>query len=355
MMDLRAAAPRARLARALFAVAAAVALAGLATFTVVLLVAPAGDAAGEYGFVMRGEDFILFAQPILERDDTLHARWRASPNQAVPERLMVIHGSEVARVLAGEAPQGRVLETDDESEGWGGFSAAHEGWIDVRSIERGPSGYVWPWACDACSDPRPTIVWMRGDAWRGASASELVMGSWAAPDPDAPAPPIVLEGVVTEHNFDEWVPRLQDATTAAVAITALLGAWWLVEAVLARRAAARAAPPPRPTTEDLLRLVEAAERYLRLLRGQFLAGGLMLALGLGVLAFAGMPALLAAVDAHFADPYYAYVLVGIAVPFLAALALVAWVAGYARLQRERDRWARQAAGVRATTARLLEP
>lgn len=352
--SLRHAAARARVARAGFLVATGLALATLATFTVVLLVAPASPAAGEHHVLRRGDDYFVYAQPVLDEDDVLDAAWRAAPGQAVPDRVAIVHGSEVARLLAGEAPQGRALEARGDAQPWGGFDAPWEGRIGIRMVERGPDGrYVFPWSgCGGCSDPRPTIVWTRGDAWTGAPLDAFTRGSWAAPDPSAAHPPILLEGVATEHNFDEWAPRLRDAATLAVAAAAALGAWWAIEAALARR---DAADPPPPGTDDLLRLVRESERYLDLLGRQLLLGGLVLLLALGLLAFAGLPPILDAAEAHFADPYYAYVLVGIGFPFLAAVASLAWLSGYRRLKRERARWARHAAGLAQTTARLMGP
>lgn len=343
---------RLRWARALFALAASLALAGLLTYTVVLLVAPASDAAGEYRVLQRGDDYVVYTQPVTESDDNVHGAWRAAPNQPVPDRMLVVHGSEVARLVAGEDPQGRVLSTNDTRQTWGGFASPWNGWVDVTIIERGQSGrYVWPWEdCTMCSDPRPTIVWTRGDAWRGADLSEFQAGDWSTGQ--GAASPIVFSGVVTEHNFDEWVPLLQDATSALIGIATALGAWWALERWLVRSTPVRATPTP--ATDDLLRLVDDSRRYLALLHRQYLAGGVVLAVALVTLAIAALPPLVAAVKAHFVDPYYAYVLLGIGLPFLGALGAVAWLAGYSRLRRERERWARLDAGLGDATARLME-
>lgn len=353
LAKLRTAHVRARWARALFAVAGFVALAGLLTYTVVLLVAPSSDAAGEYHVLRRGDDYVVFTQPVTASDDNVHGEWRAAPNQPVPERMLVIHGSEVARLVAGEYPQGRVLSTNDTRQIWGGFASPWNGWVDVTIVERGPNGfYVWPWeACAACSDPRPTIVWIRGDGWKGASMAEFETGDWSTGE-GAPSP-ILFEGVVTEHNFDKWVPLLQDATSTMISLSAAFAAWWGVEGRLARQAVARASAVPG--TDDLLRLVDESRRYLVLLHRQYLLGGLVLVVALVTLAVAGLPPLVAAARAHFVDPYYAYVLLGIGIPFLGGLGAIGWIAGYSRLRHERERWARLSPGLDDATARLMEP
>lgn len=317
----------------------ALALAGVLAYSTALLVAPASPIDAPVLAIAEGDGYVAWAQPAIERDDVIHATWTTLPHHAVPDSILVIQAYELPRLLRGEPLEGRVVDLRGGLDR-AGTASNWNGRITVPMVERTAAGKEFPWTCEGCADPRPVLVWSRGDAWVGAAPRDGTME----------AAPIALSGVITEHNFDDLVPALGTGTLVACALALAALSWWGLEA------RGRAALPRRePTTEEMLHLVDRADAYLATLSGLMLAAGGALALAVALLGYVTVPALARAARAHFADPFDAYAAIGGMATFAVLATLGLWAVAYSSLRRERRRWSGVSRDFEDAAQGILEP
>lgn len=358
---------RAKAARIAFAVGAAVTLAATLVFASIMLIAPRADAGHAYGKVERGDGYLVYTVPEFPVDGQVNGRWSVPEGKKTPDRILVIAYSDLANVLAGKPPANAYREVHFADgapwPAWGGWSTLPwHGYVELRYLEYegGPwsGSYTLPYLCDRCDDPRLTVVWTRGTDWVGSAPDAVTHGSWSvAKDGHVTGDaPILWRGIVNEHNFVDWFAVMYGTLATLGGLTAALGLWWAADAVLARRT--RRAPPataPAPTTEDLLRLVDLSERYLRALTGYFVAGGFIVLIAVVVLSYFAVPALLQSAAEHFFDPYYVDIPILLLAPFLGVVSLTLWGLAFQRVRRERRRWRRVDAEFSRFADAVLEP
>jgi hypothetical protein len=357
LQKLKTPAQRLRAARIAFASLAALALVAVLVFGTVMLVAPRSDSGHAYGKVERGDSYLVYTVPEVPIDGVARGHWSTLEGKNAPDTIRIIAYSDLGNLLAGRPlayPHREVTYAANpcRCSSWGGWdNLPWHGYAEVRYIDS-DGRYAF---CGSCQDPRLTLVWTRGTAWQGA---EVTHGAWtldAEGQPQGDAP-ILWRGIVNEHNFLDWFGVMLGALLTLGALTVAAGGWLAAETLLARRAR-RDTPPPAPPlagTEDLLRLVQLSERYLAALTGYFLAGGLVVLLGVAVVSYLAVPALLQSAHDHFFDPFYADIPILLLGPFLAVVALTLWGLAFQRVRRERARWRRLGAEFGKFTDAVLE-
>jgi hypothetical protein len=304
--------------------------------------------------IERDEDYFAHQAVFAPRQHVAGA-W-STLSQGPPDRIVLVRGGEIDRMLQGLPPTEVLQEWLPGTDEWPIYAGQPD--------ESGLIQFDMP-AID-CSEPRggchsdsiPHVVWLRGRAWVGAEEKELRGTRVEYEDfgrSTSAGGVVHFPATTTRPSAHAATPWLIGAVFvgAGVAI-ASISAW----AILARRAPATARPAPTPPgAEAMLHFLQVAELYVATIARYFIVSAAVIV----VLGIAGMylmlPGLLAQAEATLSYTAYKDVAVftfALAIPFLVAVAFAFWFAQYSRVRRELRRWREQTARFEAETARILQ-
>lgn len=300
-----------------------------------------------YRAIERDGDFVAWAPVFGGREETAHVRWSSN---ATPDRVLLLRQGDVEAVLAGQdvAPLQEFAATGVFDRGMGRLSF------------RVPSPDCPPPTGGCIDASMPVLVWLKGDAWRGAAVADArhhqvqnqgggAIG-WEGP---------VGYGVsIVNARVGVMGPVWMGVGTAAAVLATLCALTFLVAQVRLLRRAPRRDRLPLPAgagTEEMLRVVRLSGLYVETIQRYFLVSAAFI--GLATLAVVGLgyPPLLEAAkrqfqfgDAMWTAFYF------LAVPlWTAGIALVFWAAAYLRVRRELREWREAARGFEEDAARIL--
>jgi hypothetical protein len=311
-------------ARPLFALAAVVALIlmGLAGTFQATFSHREYDETGSSKHVVRGSSYLV-ATEVFGYENRMVGHWYSNPRNA-PDEVILVAGSDVRRILAGQEPEhlyGRFPS-------WGpGAWVGDVNFVVPEFTCRGPQG--------GCEDgDLPTMVFTKGTAWRGTSYASLQQGNGGQAH---------LDLVVHDDYIQPLLLWMAGLATAAVLVSLASGTTWWMAARRSPKGLANAMPT-KPPIETSLQLVHLSRLYLgSMARSLYLGGGLML-VALVAVQFWVLPDFEERfqeaytpmgpdwVDAWFGAVHW------LIVPYAFLVALVFWIRNLRQLRAEQRRW-----------------
>lgn len=290
--------------------------------------------------VERGEDYAAWTRVFAPRDHA-SAFYRANET---PDRILLVRLGDVDALLRGQAVE-PIEEFSATGRSLGPFTMDRLH-FDVPTPDCPPP-------TGGCIDATvPAIVWLKGDAWRGAATTDaayytLLHEGWTGPVSDERHDGPIHAALAYRrasivHAAPFWLGVAAFAGAVAVAAA-------LAHAVLELRKPRAPIVPSLPraeSTETMLMLARVTALYVDAIRRSFLVSlAAILAVTVAAMALALPPVLelMSRTLQHMWELAEQHAALFALTPLLAAfVALTLWAVAYVRVQRELKEWRRRA-------------